>query len=67
MSLSLSLCHLLTDINSIEQHVRKKVKLTAPADLDKEQTLDLDKYLVCVMELLGPPYVAQILIMLSYS
>ena len=44
-----------------------KVKLTAPADLDKEQTLDLDKYLVCVMELLGPPYVAQILIMLSYS
>ena len=43
------------------------MKLTAPADLDKEQTLDLDKYLVCVMELLGPPYVAQILIMLSYS
>ena len=41
------------------------MKLTAPADLDKEQTLDLDKYLVCVMELLGPPYVAQI--MLSYS
>ena len=35
-------------------------RLSAPAAQDKEQTSDLDKYLVCDMELLGPPYVAQI-------
>ena len=35
-------------------------RLTAPAEQDKEQTSDLDKYLVCDMELLDPPYVAQI-------